>query len=210
MRKTLLALFLGILLLLPTAPDAFGKRVHFGISAGSFPFTYLNTYCIKGELGFQFSERVGILAEVGYGYMTSEYESRSTSNSYSSSSKSENTYTISPMSLSLLYTAPLGKDLSAYIGAGVGYYKIKIKDTYTSTWSGTETDEDEGDGIIPHISIGLDFSVADHISLFGELKQGVGKITFEKTESEYYDEYHRKETYPVGGTEVRVGLRFSF
>ncbi len=214
MRKTFFVLFLGVLLVIPFAPDTYGKKVHFGVSAGSFPFSYLNNYCIKGELGFQFSERVGILAEVGYGYMTSDYESRSQYDSTSFSAKSKSTYTVSPISLSLLYTAPLGKDLSAYLGAGVGYYKIKIKSdsTYTSTWYGTETDteEDEGDGIIPHITIGLNFSVADHISLFGELKQGVGKVTFEETESEYYEEYFRKETIPVGGTEVRIGLRFSF
>jgi len=214
MIKKLLALFLGVLFLLPFAQDAFGKWVHFGVSAGSFPFMYLNNYCIKGELGFQLSERVGILAEIGYCFMTSESESRGTSNSYTSSSESKNTYTIFPISASLLYTAPLGKNLSAYIGAGIGYYKVKLKNeyTYTSHWSGTETDvdEEEGDGIIPHISIGLDFSIADQVSLFGELKQGVGKIIFEETESEYYTDYYSRDTYPVGGTEVRIGLRFSF
>ena len=174
---------------------------------------WFNTYSIKGELGFQLSERVGILAEVGHGFMTSDYERRSQDDSWSSSSTSKTTYTVFPVSLSLLYTAPLAKNLSAYIGTGIGYYKIKSKyeSTYTSTWeTETDTDEEEGDGIIPHISIGLDFSVADHISLFGEVKQGVGKVTFEETESEYYTEYYRKETIPVGGTEVRIGLRFSF
>lgn len=185
------------------------RGVHFGISAGAFPiFWAFNSYRFGAEIGYR-TGRIAFITEVAYGHTTSEYESRSDYEYYSYSSSSKTTYTSIPISGSLLYITPLSESFSAYVGVGFGYYTIKVKEKSSSQntyYSSTYTDEEEAKGFAPHVSLGLESSIAKGISIFGEVKQIVGKAESEKKEGNYY----KKENFPFGGPEVRVGFRFHF
>ncbi len=79
MKKIFIFLSISILILVGISPALNGetrKGLHFGISFGTFPFVAaFNSYRVGGEIGYQFTDRVGINMEFGYGYITSNYES---------------------------------------------------------------------------------------------------------------------------------------
>lgn len=214
MKKIFIFLGVSILILGGISPALNGetqKGLHLGVSIGTFPFVpAFNSYRVGGEIGYQFTDRVGINMEFGYGYITSNYESDEQSQYFQSSYSRETTYSAVPISGSLLFTTPVGNGFTAYVGIGLGYYTIKIKNDWTreSSYSGTTSDtaEEEAKGFAPHINIGIESAISKRITIFGELKHIVGKIESEETENGY----HRKERFPFGGTEARIGFRFYF
>ncbi|MBL7083780.1 MAG: porin family protein [Candidatus Aminicenantes bacterium] len=191
----------------PAVSEESGRGVSLGVSVGAYSIVmYFNSYRFCGELGYQFTERIGIMGEFGYASTTQSYESRS--NSYSSSSKM--TYSGVPISVTLLFITPVTKRFSPYVGLGVGHYSMTIKEewTFQSPYYGTdsETETDKIKGFAPHFTVGIESEVLNRVIIFGEVKQIVGKTKLEKT-----DEYgYSKEDIHFGGPEVKIGIRFYF
>lgn len=191
----------------PAVSEKSGRGLSLGVNVGAFPIVlYFNSYRFGGELGYQFTERIGIMGEFAYASTTQSYESRS--NSYSSSSKM--TYSAVPISVTLLFITPVTKRFSPYVGLGVGHYSITIKDewTYQSPYYGTDssTETDKIKGFAPHFTVGVESEISNRVTIFGEVKQIVGKTKFEER-----DEYgYSKEDIHFGGPEVKIGIRFYF
>jgi len=212
MKKIIHFFYLGFFILwvlcayLSAEPQRGG---HFGISAGAFPiFWGFNAYRAGAEIGYR-TERIAFVAEVAYGHTSSESESREDYGYYSYFYSTKTTFTSVPVSASLLYIAQLSENFSATVGVGLGYYKIKMKEKTTyqyDSYSETYTDEEETKGYAPHVSLGIESSISRGLSIFGEVKQIVGKLKSEEKEAGY----SIKEIYPFGGPEIRVGFRFHF
>lgn len=187
-----------------------GKGFYLGVGVGAFPVWIYNSYHVSGEIGFRFSKRIGIAADVGYGSISSYYESEYTNEYYPYSSSSTMTYRSTPISGSLIISTPVGENFMGYIGIGLGYYKIKLieKSTHQNSYNGTtsDTDEYESKGLAPHISFGIEFAVSRQTTIFGDLKHIVGQSESEQTRDNYYS----MEKNPLGGSVARIGFRVYF
>lgn len=62
------------------------------------------------------------------------------------------------------------------------------------------------DGIMPVVKIGIEGTVAGQLVLFGEIKQGIGKPTFDRPSAHSSSSTEA----PVGGVEIKAGFRMYF
>jgi len=190
----------------PAVSEESGKGLSLGVNVGAFPIVYyFKAYRFGGEIGYQFTERIGIMGEFAYALTTQSYEARSSS--YSTTDKM--TYSAVPISVTLLFITPVTKRFSPYLGLGVGHYSITIKDEWTYDGyfgpdSDTETEKIKG--FAPHFTVGVEFEIFKRVTISGEVKQIVGKTKFEQTDDWGYE----KEDFEFGGTEVKIGIRFYF
>jgi opacity protein-like surface antigen len=214
MKKLITLIFLGSpigwgLSLAPSAES--GKGASLGVSVGGFPLGGANGLRYGGEIGFKITDRLGVLCEFAYGQLKQHYES---SSSYGYSSSDNFTYSSTPVSVTLLLSAPLGKGFSTYAGIGVGYYSIILEEerNFHYTWGedSSKSETEKIDGLAPHFSLGAETQIFKRIAVFGEVRHFVGKTKFEKTEQDGLFTYNYKNDVFFGGTEVRVGLRFYF
>ena len=176
-----------------------------GLTAGAYPFMWnFNSYRFGGEIGYQFTSRIGIMAEFAYAGAKSSYKYSGNS----AESSREYTYTSVPMSLSLLFITPVSNNFSTYIGLGVGHYSIKIEEDWThqSPWLGTEsgTEVDKFKEFAPHILFGIETAASKSMIFFGEIRQSVGKTKLKRTSMESTSEGDEH----FGGPEIKVGIRF--
>ena len=213
MKKVIMVMGIGLVFLGGITTESFGetgKGFYLGVGVGSFPVWIFNSYYVSGEIGYRFSKRVGIVADVGYGSISSYHESRSSSIYYPYSRSNTSTYNSFPISGSLIISAPVGDNFLGYVGLGLGYYKTKMKDesTYQNSYNGTNsrTEESESKGLAPHVSFGIEFAVSKMITIFGELKHIVGLTESEETEEQYYS----KDRNPFGGSVAKIGFRIYF
>jgi len=213
MKKVIIVMGIGLVILGGISSNSFGetgKGFYLGIGGGTFPVWIFNSYHVSGEIGYRFSKRFGIVADVGYGLISIHNESNNTNENYPYSRSSTTTYSSFPVSGSLIISTPVGENFIGYVGLGLGYYKLKTKmeSTHQNSYSGTtsDTDESESKGFAPHISIGMEWAVSQQITIFGELKHIVGNAESEETDGTYYS----KDEIPFGGSVARIGLRIYF
>ena len=213
MKKVITVMGIGLIFLGGITTDSFGetgKGFYLGVGVGSFPVWVFNSYYVSGEVGFRFSKRVGIVADVGYAQLSAHHESESAYVYYNSSYSSTITYRSVPISGTLIISTPVGDNFLGYVGRGLGYYKTKMKEesAYQNGYNGpgSDTDESETKGFAPHVSFGIEFAVSKQITIFGELKHIVGL-----TESEEKEEHHySKDRTPFGGSVAKIGFRIYF
>ncbi|UCC38993.1 MAG: outer membrane beta-barrel protein, partial [Candidatus Aminicenantes bacterium] len=149
----------------PAVSGESGKGLSLGVNVGAFPIVYYyKAYRIGGEIGYQFTERIGIMGEFAYASTTDSYESRSSS----SSSSDKITYSAVPISVTLLFITPVTKRFSPYVGLGVGHYSITIKDewTYQSSLYGSdsETWTEKIKSFAPHLAVGVEFEIFKRVT----------------------------------------------
>lgn len=225
MKKIIIIIFFYFIIFISTCPvssAAPGRGLCLGIDIGNFPIEWrydswlqdsmgegINAFILGGEIGYQFTDRIGILGEFAYGNKNS-----STRRDYVHSFREiKMTYSSMPISVSLFFITPIDNRFSTYIGLGLGYYTIKYKweDRWTDPFGGG------GDyiriqkirGFAPHINLGLESTFFKWLTIFGELRQIVGKAEL-KEEYENGAGYIAKRDVHFGGLEVKIGIRFYF
>lgn len=190
-----------------------GRGFNFGVSVGTFPFVWsnngikpLNSLCLSGRIGCQFTKHFGIIGEVAYSYASSYTKTTSTWNGYWESQ--ETNHTTIPMTLSLIYSEPISERFTAYIGLGFGYYQMKHKDFYNRN-NGTIrswTEADKTNTLVPHFNLGSEFSIFNKIKIFFEIKKTIGKARFEGELYGGWANIERDDYFT--GTEMKIGLKF--
>jgi hypothetical protein len=202
----LCGLFTVFVSFLPVISEASGRGLSFGASVGGSPHVWFyHSYKFGGELGYQFTNRIGLMADSGLAFTSYSYQS---SGAYFTSS-SKTTLTSVPISLSVLFLTQVKSGFSAYLGLGGGHYSISIKEetedagTYADPARKTETHKLKS--LAPHVSLGFESDLSRRFVIFGEVRQIIGKEKLKKTDSYGYST--AQDVY-FGGTEVKVGLRF--
>jgi opacity protein-like surface antigen len=207
--------FLGlaaVLLALPAHAEK-AKTGFIGISAGSGPVAMsYNGYWFDGEIGIKVTEHVSFLGEVSYGSTknTNDY------NSLYSTSHEEIKFSSVPISLTLLYTVPIGGKFFPYAGIGIAYYPLKIKDSLVDTYSdyyyGTSYSYSSSksynvSAVAPVFKLGIEFEISSAMRIIAEIKQSSAKGKLKDTSS-YGDT--SETSVDLGGAKVKVGFRFYF
>lgn len=199
-------LLISATIVFPTENKESKRKLDFGVCVGGFPFySGHNSFIISGDIGFQFSKRIGMKADISYTQYTHSYESKIKGGIDQSG---ESSYSTLPVSLSFLFKSVINDIVRADIGIGVGYYPIKIKEEYTryTPQSGTvkESDVFKTNRMAPHFLVGLESWISCRIAVFGEMRHVLGKACLERSE----DDYYFKDTFFFGGTYILIGIRF--
>jgi hypothetical protein len=210
MRKFVVFVGLGCVVLgIVFAPSvrAEGRGFHVGAQAGFAPsLWFYDTYCGGIEIGWQFSSRLGLRADVSAGSVT--FKTRATSEIYESSL--ETRYASLPVCLSFLYAVPISDAVTAYLGAGAGFYSLTIEETsteegYYTTAKRTETNR-ELNGIAPHLSLGLESRFSKRLAVFGEVRQSLGRKNLKIEDGTF----SREQDVQFGGFQLKAGVRLYF
>jgi opacity protein-like surface antigen len=216
MKRYIILIFFCSIILHANRPILYaetGRGFNFGVSVGTFPFVWsnngiktLNSLCLSGRIGCQFTRHFGIIGELAYSYARSYTKTTSTWNEYWESQ--ETNHTTIPVTLSLIYSEPISERFTAYIGLGFGYYQMKHKDFYNRN-NGTLqswTDADKINTLVPHFSLGSEFSIFPKIKIFYEIKKTIGKARFEYELYGGATNIERDDYFT--GTEMKIGLKF--
>jgi len=152
-----------------------------------------------GELVLKLSRNFGI--GVGFTYLTRNRESAIEIKSLASNKtgliRYDANYKAYPVTVSGYYYIPIGKNLNAFVSAGVGYYFAKIETAITeeiadggNTSLGAQSEMKANDqGLGFHGSMGLEYKLSKSISLFfegsgrlAEFKDWEGEVKFSKND----------------------------
>jgi hypothetical protein len=184
-----------------------GRGLHVGVQVGFSPSVWFYDAASGGvEIGWQVSTRFGLRADVSAGAAT--FKSNTTSDIYASAS--ERRYASLPVCLSLLHVLPVSEAVMAYIGAGAGFYALTIRDILTEEGSyanskRTETSQ-KISGIAPHLNIGLESRLSKTLTIFGEVRESIGRKTVEIQDGAF----RREEAIQFGGVQLKAGIRLYF
>ncbi len=208
-NRLLLICFLFVVLgaAVPMTASASGRGLNFGINAGISPTVWFyNAYRVGAEAGFRFSDRLGLVAEVGFGSTT--YKSSAGWQEDSSSSSAKTTYAAMPASLALHFFTPVNSRLAVYLGLGGGYYSLSIKNEtedrslYYNPQTTAETQKAQA--FAPHVCLGLECGLSKKVFMVGEVRQSAGK-----TKVSTIDRYgfNSEQDISFGGMLVKIGIR---
>ncbi len=188
----------------PSLSGKSGRRVYLGVNFGTFPLVpFFDLYHLGGEVGYQFTERYGIVGEFAYGSTNSSYGPWGIS---LLSGKIK--YGVIQINVSFIHIVPLSKRLSIYGGLGLGLYSIKTIDDWTDApplpWepfrSGTTINNTMG--FAPHFNFGIEFAISNRITVFSDIKQ-----IYETSELKEIFGYSNEEEVHFRRTKVKIGLR---
>lgn len=190
----------------PSLSGKSGRRAYFGVNFGTFPLvSFFDLYRLGGEVGYQFTERTGIIGEFAYGHTNSSYGpwgNRRLSGKIK--------YGCIQINVSLIYIVPLRKRLTHYVGLGLGLYSIKIKENWTDfpmippyePSSGTITKKIMG--FAPHFNFGIEFAVSNRITVFSE-----GKLIYALSELKEIPGLSDEGEVHFSRTKVKIGVRLN-
>jgi len=192
----------------PAFCEQSGRGFSVGLNVGGAPLIWFyNSYRFGGEIGYQFTNHFGVMAEFAYGLTKYSFQSKGIY--YSSSS--ETSFTVLPLNLSLFYFIPINKGFSAYVGLGGGHYSLSIKEESeeSSAYSNPEktTETDKLKAFAPHFCFGFEGNAYKRMVIFGEVKYSSGKDKLKKTDQYGYSS---EQDIFFGGPQVKIGIRFYF
>lgn len=186
------------------------RHFFIGANAGSFPG--LAAYGLDrfgAEIGVQVGKRWALVGEFAYG--TGTFVSRSEGEGYSSESIEK--FRSRPFGIGIHFITPVGETFFPYVGAGAEFFSTRITESWSSTYNYgespttySESETYELEGVKPFIKVGIEGVLAGRFAIFGEIKQGVGRSTYEHT-SEFSTSSNE---IPVGGVEIKAGFRVYF
>lgn len=192
---------------IPATVSASGRGLNFGINIGISPTVWFYDASRAGvEAGFRFSDRLGLVAEAGFGTTTYRSSAGWQEDSYISTAKT--TYAAIPASLTLDCFTPVNDRLAVYLGLGCGYYSLSIKNEaevralYGNPQTTTETQKARA--FAPHVCLGFECGLLKKMMLVGEVRQSAGKTKVSTTDR--YG-FNNEQDISIGGTQVKIGIR---
>jgi opacity protein-like surface antigen len=181
-------------------------RLFIGGYAEAAYFYLYQGYGFGGELGIQVSEMLSLVAEGARGTMTQteKYESDYSKSQY----KTE--LTLTPLCLSIHFTAPISDRLQPYVGVGVAYSSLKMTESSSYQSIGgydgsiSESETRNFHAFAPVFKLGLAVSLIRNVWIVGEYKQ----IVAAKDQYTYKSAYSTSESDIYFGTaDLKLGIR---
>lgn len=155
------------------------------------------------EFGYRAGKHLAMSADLAYGALTLE---NTTSNSWGYSARDSQKWTITPLSLSILYQAALNENANAYFGVGVTYNLFSRTVESQTNSSGQlleQSHKDNFSALGPQTVIGLELALGRSASLIGALTYVFGTASREETQNSLT----ATQDINFGGASLTLGVR---